>query len=219
MSSGGPVQTDWLSIATDPTDGNAISYLITDDALLERVRNGATLWLDTRPFGSQDEQFIQGETGLAFLHGSKISTFINSDGKNYLAVSAPYNPQESSLALNAGRVAILDYDQLLSYVAKNPSSDLPLIDAFALIASQAVPGFTLSGTQAQDLFGTSSIVLTKSGAQQLLTGRPGQIDSDALEQLSQTDETRLEIVNQLIEELTKEKEHLESVCQLSTQDT
>ena len=34
---------------------------------------------------------------------------------------------------------------------------------------------------------------------------------------SQPDEKRLEIVNQLIEELTKEKEHLESLNQLVTQ--
>jgi hypothetical protein len=34
----------------------------------------------------------------------------------------------------------------------------------------------------------------------------------------QTDKQRLEIVNQLIEELTKEKEHLESINQLYTQD-
>jgi hypothetical protein len=34
---------------------------------------------------------------------------------------------------------------------------------------------------------------------------------------SQTDEKRLEIVNQLIEELTKEKEHLECISQLDTQ--
>jgi hypothetical protein len=34
---------------------------------------------------------------------------------------------------------------------------------------------------------------------------------------SQPDDVRLEIVNQLIEELTKEKEHLESLNQLDTQ--
>jgi hypothetical protein len=34
---------------------------------------------------------------------------------------------------------------------------------------------------------------------------------------SQTDAQRLEIVNQLLEELTKEKEHLESLNQLDTQ--
>ena len=34
---------------------------------------------------------------------------------------------------------------------------------------------------------------------------------------SQPDNVRLEIVNQLIEELTKEKEHLESLNQLDTQ--
>jgi hypothetical protein len=36
---------------------------------------------------------------------------------------------------------------------------------------------------------------------------------------SQTDAQRLEIVNQLLEELTKEKEHLESINQFNTQDT
>lgn len=36
---------------------------------------------------------------------------------------------------------------------------------------------------------------------------------------SQSDAVRLEIVNQLIEELTKEKEHLESTTWLNTQDT
>jgi len=35
---------------------------------------------------------------------------------------------------------------------------------------------------------------------------------------SQTNARRLEIVNQLLEELTKEKEHLESINQLDTQD-
>ena len=34
---------------------------------------------------------------------------------------------------------------------------------------------------------------------------------------SQSDAKRLEIVNQLIDELTKEKEHLESISQLDTQ--
>jgi hypothetical protein len=34
---------------------------------------------------------------------------------------------------------------------------------------------------------------------------------------SQTNEMRLEIVNQLIDELTKEKEHLESISQPDTQ--
>jgi hypothetical protein len=36
---------------------------------------------------------------------------------------------------------------------------------------------------------------------------------------SQAHEVRLEIVNQLLEELTKEKEHLESINRLNTQDT
>ena len=35
---------------------------------------------------------------------------------------------------------------------------------------------------------------------------------------SQTNEKRLEIVNQLIDELTKEKEHLESICRPDAKD-
>lgn len=191
---GGPQKTDWLSISTDPSDGNAISYLITDKELLKQIREGkSNLWLDSKPLGSQDELFVQGQTGLAFLQGSQISTFISNDNKNFLAISMPFNLADTTVAANAGRVAILNYDNLKSYVAKNPNPDLPFIDPFALISTKAVDGYIINGNQGQEMLGTGSIVITDAKGQHLLTGRPGQLDSAKVESLNNSAATRVVI--------------------------
>lgn len=191
---GGAKKSDWLSISTDPSDGNAICYLITDSALLQRIKQGTTnLWLDSKPLGSQDELFVQGKTGLAFLQGSQISTFVSNDKKSFIAISMPYNLAANAVAANAGRVAILDYEKLVSYVAKNPNPDLPFIDPFDLISAKAVDGYVINGNQAQDMLGTGSIVVTDTKGQHLLTGRPGQLDSTKIESLSNHAATRVVI--------------------------
>jgi hypothetical protein len=183
---------DWLCVSTDDSDGNSLLYLITDTARINQslmAEAPTTLWLDKYSGLRPDEfSFDQGTTGIAFLHGSTLDTYISQDGTRYLVIGDAATMVPGKGLDNTGRVFIMKYDdKLIQYARTNSGpSKVPFIDPVKYLGLNPTQGAILNGDQANGLYGQQiAIYKDSSGHDVIAASQPGTLNAEALSNLQQ----------------------------------
>ncbi|MDI9405470.1 MAG: hypothetical protein QM522_02075 [Chitinophagaceae bacterium] len=188
--------SQWLTVATDDSDGHSLLYLITDHSLIEAsLKSGqaSTLWLDQNPSTEAgNAQFVHGVTGIAFNQGSTINTYIGNDGVQHLIIGDPIFYNQKGNLDQRGRVFQIAFDEtLISYAKTN--RDIPFINPLEYLQKYPSKGAVLEGTVDNGLFGESLFkVPTDTGFDALGIGQPGILDISAITKISDNEsQTRI----------------------------